>query len=120
MFSGSWQKGKNFQSESGAIYGISQPVFSRFVIPVITTLNQLLNDQNVMPRTNQETTAVKRGFIQLANISNVIGAIDGTLIQIRRVNGDDEHLYVCRKDFHAINTHAVYVMHIRWLFAGRF
>lgn len=67
-----------------------------------------------MPRTQQETTAVKIGFMAIGNIPNVIGAIDGTLIPIRSVNGNEEHLYVCRKNFHAINTQAVCDAELRY------
>ncbi|CAC5388145.1 HARBI1 [Mytilus coruscus] len=53
-----------------------------------------------------DLTAVKEGFIGLP-FPNVIGAIDGTLIPIQGLSGDDEPNFVCRKGYHAINVQAV-------------
>ena len=45
-------------------------------------------------------------FFELCGIPNVLGAIDGTLIPIKRPE-IYEHLYVCRQGYHAINVQAV-------------
>jgi hypothetical protein len=44
---------------------------------------------------------VKDGFHSIANFPNV-GAIDGTLIPIQGMAGEDEPSFICRKGFHAI------------------
>ena len=45
-------------------------------------------------------------FYKIAGMPRVIGAVDGSLIPIRAPH-DQEHLYVCHKGFHVINTMAV-------------
>ena len=60
-----------------------------------------------MPVTNVEVQRVKRGFYDIAGFPNILGAIDGTLIPILAPPGLDEHLYVCRKGYHALNVQLV-------------
>ena len=50
-------------------------------------------------------------FYKIAGMPRVIGAVDGSLIPIRAPH-DQEHLYVCHKGFHAINTMAVCNAHL--------
>ena len=45
-------------------------------------------------------------FYETAGMPWVVGAVDGYLIHIKTTH-DQEHLYVCRKSFHAINTMVV-------------
>ena len=45
-------------------------------------------------------------FYKIAGMPRVIGAVDGSLIPIRAPH-NQEHLHVCHKGFHAINTMAV-------------
>lgn len=49
---------------------------------------------------------VKLGFFQSSNIPNIVGAVDGTLIPIIAPT-ENEEIYVCRKNYHAINVQAV-------------
>ena len=49
---------------------------------------------------------VKEGFYELSDFPNIVGAIDGSLIPIKAPKGD-EHLFVCRKGYHAINIQAI-------------
>lgn len=51
-------------------------------------------------------TEVKQAFYRKCQIPNVIGAVDGTLIPII-APAENEDIYVCRKNFHAINVQAV-------------
>lgn len=46
-------------------------------------------------------------FYDISSFPNVLGAIDGTLIPIQWMSGDDEPNYVCRKQYHAINVQAI-------------
>ena len=48
--------------------------------------------------------ATMADFYKTAGMPWVIGAVDGSLIQAPH---DQEHLHVCHKSFHAINTMAV-------------
>ncbi|XP_069128985.1 putative nuclease HARBI1 [Argopecten irradians] len=53
-----------------------------------------------------EVRAVKEGFHGIAGMPNVVGAIDGTLIPIQSPTVD-EHVFVCRKGYHALNVQAI-------------
>ncbi|CAC5385073.1 HARBI1 [Mytilus coruscus] len=46
-------------------------------------------------------------FYDISSFPNVLGAIDGTLIPIQWMSGDDEPTYVCRKQYHAINVQVI-------------
>ena len=59
----------------------------------------------------------KSKFQEIDGFPNVIGAIDGTLIPIQRPT-TNEHLYVCRKNFHAINCLAVCDANLFFLFVN--
>ena len=45
--------------------------------------------------------------MKVADFPNVVGAIDGTLIPILGMSNDDEHVFVSRKGFHAINMQEI-------------
>lgn len=51
----------------------------------------------------QTLLKMKEGFHAVAQFPNVVGAIDDTLIPIRGINVEDEPVYVCRKNSHALN-----------------
>ena len=51
--------------------------------------------------------ATMADFYKTAGMPQVIGAVDSSLIHIKAPH-DQEHLYVCHKSFHAINTMAVW------------
>ena len=59
---------------------------------------------------------IKTEFHQIARIPNCVGAVDGTLIPIKGMNGLEEPAYVCRKNFHALNIQAVVDARMRFLF----
>lgn len=50
---------------------------------------------------------IKQQFHSKARFPNVVGAIDGTLIPIKGMGGDEEPIYVSRKNFHALNIQGV-------------
>lgn len=66
-------------------YAISPTIISIFLIPML---------------------AVKEGFYELAEFPSVLGAIDGTLVPIQAPSVDEHH-FVCRKRFHAINVQVI-------------
>ena len=57
------------------------------------------------PSTTDGWNTIKEGFQQIAGFPNVIGAIDGTLIAIKRFK--DKEGWFCRKGFTALNMQAV-------------
>lgn len=58
---------------------------------------------------------IKQQFHSIARFPNVVGAIDGTLIPIKGMGGDDEPIYVSRKNFHALNTQGVVDAEMRFV-----
>ena len=54
----------------------------------------------------QDFVSVYQEFYQLGKIPNVIGCVDGTFVPILRPF-ENEHIYVCRKGFHALNVMVV-------------
>jgi hypothetical protein len=50
--------------------------------------------------------AITQGFHSIAGFPNVVGAIDGTQIPITAPM-EEEHLYVCRKEYHSLNVQAI-------------
>ena len=49
---------------------------------------------------------MKENLFHVAGSPNVLGAIDGTLVPIKGPSVD-QHLYVCRKRYHALNIQSV-------------
>lgn len=60
-------------------------------------------------------TDVKEAFYQKCKIPNTIGAVDGTFVPIIAPK-DNEEIFVCRKNFHAINIQAVVDHKMRYIF----
>ena len=58
------------------------------------------------PRDEASQNQIKQDFYKLRNLPHVLGAIDGTLIQIKAPQ-NDEHLFVCRKGYHALNIQGI-------------
>ncbi|GMF19740.1 unnamed protein product [Phytophthora fragariaefolia] len=77
-------------------------MYIRQVVQVVTSFSE---ETICLPSTNAEWAAVFAGFEQLSGFPMVTGAIDGTLIRIKRLK-DFEGFY-CRKGFPAFNVLAV-------------
>ena len=60
-----------------------------------------------------DVAQTKLGFYQLSGVPNVIGAVDGTQIQIMAPS-KDENIYICRKGYHSINIQAIVDSKLRW------
>nr|XP_034328367.1 putative nuclease HARBI1 [Crassostrea gigas] len=80
---------------------------------VVDALNASL-DNIIFPMGQEEILRTKEEFLRVANFPNVVGAIDGTLIPIMGMTGDDEHVFVCRKGFHAINMQGIVTADLRF------
>lgn len=80
----------NYLSEAADLYGVSVPSASRILHYVCLAICQQLNNIN-FPTTVDELKRLKGGFYhQVARFPNVVGTIDGTLIPIHGMSGDDE------------------------------
>lgn len=105
----------DFFSEVGDIHGISKSSVCVFLPRVCRALNAFLHID--FPTDAQTLLKMKEGFYAIAHFPNVVGAIDGTLIPIRGMNGEDEPVYVCRKNFHALNVQGVVDANMRYILA---
>ncbi|XP_041378088.1 putative nuclease HARBI1 [Gigantopelta aegis] len=95
-----------FQSVVGDILGISKSSTSRCVHAVACASTRKVNNFIMFPMDLDTRRQIKEHFYSIAKFPNVLGAIDGTLILIRSPT-NDEHVYVCRKGYHAINVQVV-------------
>ena len=73
---------------------------------VSAALARRVGDYIKFPTTDAEMRNVKEKFFQVAGFPNVLGAIDGTLVPIKGPSAD-EHLYICRKGYHALNIQGI-------------
>nr|XP_019924707.2 putative nuclease HARBI1 [Crassostrea gigas] len=96
----------DYLSEVADLHGVSVPSSSRILHSVCLALCQQLNNIT-FPSTPEEQKRVKDGFYKIAHFPNVVGAIDGTLIPIQGMSGDDEPHFICRKGFPSINVQGV-------------
>ncbi|XP_033733615.1 putative nuclease HARBI1 [Pecten maximus] len=92
-----------FLSETGDLHGVSRSSVSCITKRVTDGIIHHLRGMISFPA---DVLQLKEGFYAIAHIPNVVGAIDGTLIPIIAPSAD-EHTYVCRKGFHALNIQAV-------------
>lgn len=61
-----------------------------------------------MPQTDAEIEKIKQDFFTIAGMPSVIGAIDGTLVKIQEVGGNQNKTdFYCRKQFYAINMQII-------------
>lgn len=97
----------SFQNVVGDVAGLSKASISRSVFRVSMALANRIQNYIHFPVNNLEIQRIKQGFYDIAGFPNILGCIDGTLIPIVAPSGINEHLYVCRKGFHAINVQLV-------------
>ena len=92
-------------SDSAQCFGMSKSSALRFISEVIRVLVNLRDSIIFFPRTNTDLIKTAEEFERIAGFPNVVGAIDGTLIEIQRP--DDYEGWYCRKGFCAFNVQAV-------------
>ncbi|CAG2241473.1 HARBI1 [Mytilus edulis] len=91
----------DFYSEVGDLHGISKASVSRCITRISKAIVSEMNHIK-FPSTEDEINVVKREFYRIAKVSNVIGAVDGTLIPIIAPK-ENEVAYVCRKGYYSLN-----------------
>lgn len=96
----------DFFSEVGDTHGVSKSPVSICIPKVCHALCEHL--QNItFPSSIMSLRKIKQRFHCIARFPNVVGAIDGTLIPIKGMGGDEEPIYVTRKNLHALNIQGV-------------
>ena len=87
-------------------HGLSRSTVCRIVHRVARAM--CLRLQNIQfPTSADSRRAVKLGFYQMAGFPNVLGAIDGCHVMIKKPSGGDQrrtYAYRCRKDFFSVNV----------------
>ncbi|KAI4896465.1 hypothetical protein NFI96_009634, partial [Prochilodus magdalenae] len=95
----------SFYEVLGDGLGLSKASISRAVTAVTQVLLQL-DKRITFPKTPEDIARVNQGFHAIADIPQVIGVIDGTLVPIARPS-NNEAVYLCRKGYQALNIQVV-------------
>ena len=96
----------SFQRAGGDIIGISQPSVSRIVNRVSRFICLRGSHAIRFPITREQQRVIIEGFYRATQFPNTVGCVDGSLVRIK-APPVDEHVYVCRKQYHAINVQGV-------------
>ena len=85
----------------GLNFGLGKATAKFITNDVVNALVTRYNDFTKFPETEQETRSATDKFQRLGDFPQVVGAIDGTYIQVvaPRENKDD---YFCRKKYHSV------------------
>lgn len=67
------------------------------------TIENLLSHASTFISFPKDPVTLSQEFFQLGNIPNIVGCVDGTLIEIKRPLYN-EHIYVSRKGLHSLNV----------------
>ncbi|XP_037560827.2 putative nuclease HARBI1 [Dermacentor silvarum] len=98
----------SFQGSVGSeeTIGVTQPAVSKCVRRVAEAIVHAgtCNKWVHIPRTSEEKSAVKKGFLRRGCIPGVIGCVDGSLIAIIAPKGDNKAAYMCSKGFYALDS----------------
>lgn len=96
----------SFQWCLGSLSGASQSSVSRILEDCLNLTLTLTPSVIHFPQTLEDIVRTKQGFANIAGFPNIIGCIDGTQIPIKAPI-DNEQIFVCRKQFHSINTQVI-------------
>ena len=96
----------SFLRETGDLNGVSKNTAWLVVHDVSNALSDMARDIIKFHTSNRELQDVALAYFRIRGIPNVCGAIDGTQIAIKRPR-INEHVYVNRKGYHAINVQAI-------------
>ena len=95
-----------FQHVIGDSSGFHRSSVSRSITGVTRAICRIRHRFISFPRSRQAMQRTKEEFYEMANMPNVLGAIDGTLVPIVTPK-EFEPLYVSRKGGHALNILAI-------------
>jgi hypothetical protein len=90
----------------GDAHGVSKISVSRTNHLIAKNIAENIGLYIQFPMTNTERQSVMFNLYDIKEFPLVLGAVDGTLIPIKAPSVD-EHLYVCRKGFHALDVQGV-------------
>lgn len=95
-----------FQTVIGDLHGLHKSTVSRCIRKVSAMLAAHTGDFIKFPSSAEHQRRNVTQFYDMCGMPRVLGAVDGTLIPIAGPK-EDEHLFVCRKGYHAINCQVV-------------
>ena len=95
-----------FQQGNADLHGLHRTTVSRTIHRVAAAMCRHRHEYIKFPQTQMELQQVKEGFYDMSDFPNVLGAVDGSLIPIFAPK-KDEHLFVCRKGYHALNIQGI-------------
>ena len=96
----------SFQAVTGDVHGVGKMSVSRCVHQESAALARKVGNYIKFPVTDAEIRNVKQTFFQVAGFPNVLEATDGILVPIKGPS-IDEHFYICRKGYHALNIQGI-------------
>jgi nuclease HARBI1 len=96
----------SFQWMVGRSMGLSQPAVSKVVDGVTQALCTLAKVAITFPTSQQQLTANKLAFHNIAGFPNVVGCIDCSHVRIKAPS-EAEDSYVNRKGVHTVNVQVV-------------
>lgn len=66
------------------------------------------------PESPEDVRAAKRSFYDIAGMPNIVGAVDGTHVNLHGAPlGDHEYIFVNRKGHHSLNVQLICDAHYR-------
>lgn len=105
----------SFQNSAKDNINVSQPTVSLTLTRFLEALLECTADYIYMPTSQQQLNKNKLDFYEVAELPNVVGAVDGTHIPIIAPK-NIEHLFVNRKNFHSINVQVRFLLGLQYSF----
>jgi len=102
----SFLRSGSFQYTMGTVAGTSQPSTSRIIDELTGVTLKFTKEFIKFPNSLQDWMGVKEDFYRVAKFPNIIGAIDGTHIAIKRPK-ENEVGFVNRKQYHSMNVQVI-------------
>ena len=97
----------SFQGVTGDTGNISQPSVSRILHKFCSSFQRRYRYLLKWYQTEEEMREARKKFFRDSHVKGLLGLVDGSMVPIKRVAGDDEPAYICRKNFPAINIQVI-------------
>ena len=97
---------RHLPTRDADLHGLHRTTVSRTIHRVAAAMCRHRHEYMKFPQTQMELQQVKERFYDMSDFPNVLGAVDGSLILIFAPR-KDEHLFVCRKGYHALNIQGI-------------